>query len=84
MSESSDEEDALISERTFRERINFDYEEYKFQERFRVNGEILDYLESRLNNVLAHPTNRNYALTTRNQIFQKNNFLVVIEWHIRR
>ena len=80
MFSSSDEEiDQLIEEatphgaprRVFRPRINYsmDMDNQQFRESFRVNKDVAVFLEERLAMILEHETQRNMALSARQQLF---------------
>jgi len=55
--------------RVFRPRVNNSFEmERKFVDRFRMSEMAMDFLEERLEHLLAPDTERSHALTTRQRV----------------
>lgn len=76
-SSESDQERGPL--RVYKPRINFADIERKFKERFRVSGEILNFFEDNLRDRLHYDSQRNYALTPREQILLCFRFLAANE-----
>ncbi len=79
-SSRSDEEDVdrpPRKRRQFRERINFTFpgSPEKFEERFRLPENLLDEIVARIAAYLQHETERNYALSPKQQLLLALHFL---------
>ena len=74
-SDSDSDSDVERGERHFKERVNFELLENEVVERFRVNEDIIDFLLEAIGDQLQHNTNRNCALSSRQQILLCLRFL---------
>ena len=70
----SSEEDCQV-ERIYRERTNFDFDVSDFQERFRVSHHLLECLTNKLAENLIYDSERNMALTVKQQLLLTLRFL---------
>ena len=67
--DNSSDDEVRRRERVFKDRINFSHDGEKEQrERFRGNEDIISFLLDRIGGQLEHGTQRNHALSSRQQL----------------